>query len=277
MRFRHAEIDVTTRTDLRNPTGLGATSTSFALLGRMAVADADGRGIQVRAAKQQAILAVLLLRPGEVVTADRLMTELWRNEPPVTAKTSLQTYVYRLRRALSPLASSGVDLATMGHGYTLIVPDRAVDVRVFEAAVTAGTDALTGGDAELAARLLRESLSVWCGPLVPEIDVEMVRRERRRLDELHLTAGELCAEAEMRLGHHDRVIRDLEWLVQRRPYRETSWGMLMRALACRGRRADALAAYRRMRDILNEELGIEPADEVRRLHQAILLGDVGRG
>lgn len=86
----------------------------FQLLGRLAVVDGGGRAINVRAAKQQAILAVLMLRPGGVVSVDRLMTELWPDEPPATARASLQTYVYRLRRTLAPLAAHGVDLTTLG-------------------------------------------------------------------------------------------------------------------------------------------------------------------
>ncbi|WP_166427535.1 AfsR/SARP family transcriptional regulator [Nonomuraea mesophila] len=245
----------------------------FTLLGRLTVADGGGRTIAVRAAKQQAVLAVLILRPGEVVTLDRLMAELWQDEPPATAKASVQTYVYRLRRALGPLAADGVTLATVGNGYTLIVPDRAVDVRRFESAVAEGADALTEGEADAAVRSLREALAISRGPLLPEIDVEIVRDERRRLDELHLTARELCVEAELRLGHHNRVIPELERLVEAHPFREASWAMLLRALAGRGRRAEALAAYRRLRHILGSELGIEPADALRRQHQEILQGD----
>ncbi|MFI7639615.1 BTAD domain-containing putative transcriptional regulator [Nonomuraea sp. NPDC049400] len=236
------------------------------------MSDASGRLIKVGAAKQQAILAVLALCRGRMVTIDRLIGELWQDEPPTTAKASLQTYVYRLRRTLAPLAADGVDLITSGQSYALMVPDCAVDVRAFETAAEQGADALIHGQADLAVSLLREALGLWRGPLMPEIDVELVRIERRRLEELQLTTRELCAEAELRLGYHSRVIPDLERLVRRHPLRETSWAMLMRALACRGRRAEALAAYRRMRGILDEELGVEPTDDVRRLHQDILRG-----
>ncbi|MBB6349877.1 AfsR/SARP family transcriptional regulator [Nonomuraea muscovyensis] len=244
----------------------------FQLLGRLAVVDGGGRAINVRAAKQQAILAVLMLRPGGVVSVDRLMTELWPDEPPATARASLQTYVYRLRRTLAPLAAHGVDLTTLGNGYTLVVPDRAVDIRAFEQRFTRGSEALTAGSPAAAAGLLREALDMWHGPLAPEIDVETVRRERRRLDAMHLTASELWVEAELRLGLHTGVIPELERLVEAHPFRESLWEMLLRALAGRGRRAEALAAYRRMRDILSTELGIEPADSLRRQHQEILRG-----
>ncbi|MEQ4724874.1 BTAD domain-containing putative transcriptional regulator [Nonomuraea sp. B19D2] len=244
----------------------------FQLLGRLAVVDGGGRAINVRAAKQQAILAVLMLRPGGVVSVDRLMTELWPDEPPATARASLQTYVYRLRRTLAPLAAHGVDLTTLGDGYTLVVPDRAVDIRAFEQRFTRGAKALTAGRPEVAAGLLREALDMWHGPLAPEIDVETVRCERRRLNAMHLTASELCVEAELRLGLHNWVIPELERLVEAHPFRESLWEMLLRALAGRGRRAEALAAYRRMRDILSTELGIEPADSLRRQHQEILRG-----
>ncbi|MEV1003961.1 BTAD domain-containing putative transcriptional regulator [Nonomuraea sp. NPDC050202] len=244
----------------------------FQLLGHMTVVDGGGRAINVRAAKQQAILAVLMLRPGAVVSVDRLMTELWPDELPATARASLQTYVYRLRRTLAPLAAHGVDLITLGNGYTLVVPDRAVDIRTFEQRFTRGSQALTAGSPAEAARLLREALDLWRGPLAPEIDVETVRRERRRLDLVHLTASELWAAAGLQLGLHDGVIPELERLVEAHPLRESLWEMLLRALAARGRRAEALAAYRRMRDILSAELGVEPADHLRRRHQDILRG-----
>nr|SBO98647.1 transcriptional regulator, SARP family [Nonomuraea gerenzanensis] len=238
----------------------------------MAVLDGEGRPIDVRAAKQQAILAVLVLRPGAVIGMDRLMTELWPDEPPATARASLQTYVYRLRRTLAPLAAHGVDLLTLGNGYTLVVPDRAVDVRAFEQRCAQGSEALAAGSAAVAAGLLREALDLWRGPLAPEIDVETVRRERRRLDQVQLTASELWVEAKLQLGLHDRAIPELECLVEAHPFRESLWELLLRALAARGRRAEALAAYGRMRDILSTELGIEPADHLRRRHQDILRG-----
>ncbi|GAA2846465.1 hypothetical protein GCM10020220_039850 [Nonomuraea rubra] len=244
----------------------------FRLLGHLAVVDGGGRAINVRAAKQQAILAVLMLRPGGVVSVDRLMTELWPDEPPATARASLQTYVYRLRRTLAPLSVHGVDLITLGNGYTLTVPDRAVDIRTFERRFTQGSQALTAGSPAEAARLLREALDLWRGPLAPEIDVETVRRERRRLDVLHLTASELWVAAGLQLGLHDGVIPELERLVEAHPLRESLWELLLRALAARGRRAEALAAYRRMRDILSTELGVEPADYLRRRHQDLLRG-----
>ncbi|MCG5219620.1 BTAD domain-containing putative transcriptional regulator [Streptosporangium sp. KLBMP 9127] len=244
----------------------------FQLLGRLAVVDGGGRAINIRAAKQQAILAVLMLSPGGVVSVDRLMTELWPNEPPATARASLQTYVYRLRRTLAPLAAHGVDLTTLGNGYTLVVPDRAVDVRAFEQCFTRGSEALAAGNPAVAAGLLREALDMWHGPLAPEIDVETVRCERRRLDAAHLTASELWVQAELRLGLYNWVIPELERLVEAHPFRESLWEMLLRALTGLGRRAEALAAYRRMRDILSTELGIEPADYLRRQHQDILRG-----
>jgi DNA-binding SARP family transcriptional activator len=248
----------------------------FTMLGRMAVTTADDRAIRIPAGKQQAILAVLALCPGVVLTTDRLIAELWQDEPPATARVSFQTYVYRLRRALAPLSEDGVDLATLGQGYTLIVPDHQVDVRTFEASVASGTDALIDGDPGQAAKQLGDALAMWRGPLAPEIDVEFVRHERRRLDELWLSACELRAEARLRLGHDNHVIVELEQLVLHHPFRESSWAMLMRALAGRGRRAEALNAYRRMHAILSDELGVEPADDVRRLHQDILHGTVDR-
>ncbi|GAA3535170.1 hypothetical protein GCM10022419_013390 [Nonomuraea rosea] len=229
----------------------------------------SGKKITIGAAKQQAILAVLLLRPAQVVTIDHLMAELWGEESPATAKTSLQTYVYRLRRALAPLE---VCLETCGAGYRLTVPDEAVDLRVFESSVAEVSSALAQGRFPAAAGRLRDALSMWRGPLLAGVETESVRLERQRLDEVRLNAQELCLEAELGLGLHCQALPDLRRLVDAHPFRESLWAKLMTALAASGRRAEALAAYRRVHGILTAELGIEPDGDLRRLHERILCG-----
>lgn len=243
----------------------------FSMLGPLQVMD-SAREIPIQAAKQRAILAVLLLRPNRVVTFDLLTSELWAAGPPATAKTSLQTYVYRLRQAIAPLVARGVELQTQGSGYLLTVPDGVVDLRTFEDLTAAGAEALAAGDPGGAAKCLREALGMWRGPLLADVDVELVRQERRRLEEICLNTYEMCLEAELRLGRGIHVVPELEQFIAAHPFRETLWIMVMRALNSGGRRMEALAAYRRLYRILDEELGIRPNAEVQLLYQDILHG-----
>ncbi|WP_327585552.1 winged helix-turn-helix domain-containing protein [Nonomuraea sp. NBC_00507] len=246
----------------------------FSLLGPLRVVD-SAREIPVQAAKQRAILAMLLLRSNRVVTFDLLTSELWAAGPPATAKTSLQTYVYRLRRTIAPLATCGVELRTQGSGYLLAVPDGVVDLGIFEKLTTAGAEALNTGDPGLAAECLRDALGMWRGPLLADVDVEVVRQERRRMEEIRLNAHEMRLEAELQLGLNIHVVPELEQFIAAQPFRETLWATLMRALNAGGRRMEALDAYRRLYRVLDQELGIQPNAEMQRLYQDILHGHPG--
>ncbi|MFI6484467.1 BTAD domain-containing putative transcriptional regulator [Nonomuraea sp. NPDC050663] len=243
----------------------------FTLLGRLTVAGPGGE-IVVGAAKQQAVLATLLLRQGRMTTIDRLIEELWEDGAPATARTSLQTYVYRLRRTLAPLEPLGVRLATRGSGYVLDIPDGALDTTRFERSAAAGAARLARNEPGPAAESLREALALWRGPLLPDADSAFVRQERARLAEICANTRELLLEADLRVGPPSRVIPDLERLVRAHPLRECLWATLIRAQAMAGRRGEALAAYRRVRDLLDDELGIEPSDELKLLQRAVLQG-----
>ncbi|MGW4791238.1 AfsR/SARP family transcriptional regulator, partial [Nonomuraea sp. NPDC004297] len=134
---------------------------------------------------------------------------------------------------------------------------------------------LNTGEPGVAAECLREALGMWRGPLLADADVEGVRQERVRLEEVRLNAHEMCLEAELRLGHNIRIVSELEQFIAAQPFRETLWAKLMRALNAGGRRMEALAAYRRLYRVLDEELGIQPDAEVQRLYQDILHGRLG--
>jgi DNA-binding SARP family transcriptional activator len=247
----------------------------FHMLGTLII-QAPGGVIALPAAKLRTVLAVLLLRRGQMVTTDRLIAELWGDLPPRTSKASLQTYVYRLRRALLPLGECGVELVTVGSGYVLITPEEAVDVLVFERMVSQGASALLAGEPEVAAERLRDALARWRGPLLPDVQSEFVAAERHRLEEIRVMAQEQCFTAEMELGLHVQILPELQALVRAWPLRERLWAMLMQALADCGRRAEALAAFREVRNVLNTELGIEPGRDLQLLHQDILRGPLDR-
>jgi DNA-binding SARP family transcriptional activator len=234
------------------------------LLGPLEVG-VEGRHLEVRRQKQRALLALLALRAGEVVSTDRLVDELWGDEPPKAAVGSLQNFVSELRKLL------GADvLVTRSPGYLLDIPRDAVDVHRFERMVREAGSA----PAEQRAASLREALGLWRGPALADVQLEdAMVAEAARLEESRLAAWEDRLEAELELGRQSQVIGELESLVAKHPLRERPVGLLMLALYRGGRQADALDAYRRARETLVDELGIDPSPELQRLEQAILRQD----
>jgi class 3 adenylate cyclase/DNA-binding winged helix-turn-helix (wHTH) protein len=239
----------------------------FSVLGPLEAFDGE-RVLAVGAGRQRALLALLLVHGGEIVSRDRLIDELWRGAPPRSASQSLDAYVSRLRRALR--ADDGeVVLITRAPGYLLQAD--VTDARQFEDLVDAGREALAAEEPERAATLLREGLALWRGTAYVEVaDEAWARPEAERLEELRLSAIEDRIEAELSLGRHAALVPELELLATRYPTRERLVGQLMLALYRCGRQADALDAYQAARDSLVEHLGLEPGPELRRLQAAVL-------
>jgi len=239
----------------------------FGILGPLE-ARRDGAPVPLGAAKQRALLAILLLRLNEVVSRDRLIDELWGEQRPETATHALEVYVSNLRRAL------GKDvLATQAGGYALTVEPEAVDAVRFEDLVRRGRAELAH-EAGVAAETLRAALALWRGPALADVAYEQFAQiEIGRLEELRHVAIEERVEADLRLGHHAHLIAELEAAVGDHPLRERLRGQLMLALYRSGRQADALAAYREARETLLDELGLEPSLELRELEAAILRQD----
>ena len=247
-------------------TGGGTSACEMRLLGPVQVIRA-GREVGLGGPRPRAVLALLVLAAGRVVPADRLVEEVWRGSPPNGAAKTLRSYVSRLRAALVPDAV----LAARGGGYVLSVGPDAVDAVRFEQLAGAGQAALSRGEAAAASERFREALGLWRGPALAGVgDVEPLAREAARLEELRLTAVEGRIEADIELGRHGEVIGELEGLVGEYPVRERLWRLLVLALYRAERQADALAAYRRARDMLAADLGLEPGEELRRLEQAVL-------
>jgi YVTN family beta-propeller protein len=235
----------------------------FRILGPLEVED-DGRLLKLGGAKQRALLAVLLLHANEVVSRDRLIDELWGGSPPETASTALQVHVSQLRKVL------GHDLIeTRSRGYLLHVGDGELDLDRFERLVRR-----TGGEppAEAAGRL-REALSLWRGPPLADLGDAFAEPERARLEEERMSALELRIAADLDLGRSEELVPELEGLVREHPLRERLRGQLMVVLYRSGRQADALEVYRAGRRLLDEELGLQPGEELRRLERAILEQD----
>jgi len=237
----------------------------FRVLGPLEVW-AEGRALQLRRPKQRALLAVLLLHAGEVVSTDRLIEELWAGKPPRAAVGSIQNLISDLRKAL------GHDLVrTRQPGYVLDIEPEQVDLHRFERLVAQASE---GGDAERRSELLRAALGLWRGPPLADLELELFARvEVARIEELHTTAREELIDAELELGRHAQLIGELETLVTENPLRERLRGQLMLALYRSGRQAEALEAYRRARETLVDELGIDPSPELQRLEQSVLRHD----
>ena len=205
------------------------------------------------------------MHAGAVVSIDRLIAALWGDEVPATAVESLRTYVYRLRDTLD---GDGTLIATRPPGYVLEVADDEIDAGRFEQLLQTARR-----EVDPRARLdrLEEGLGLWRGPAYAELaDEEVTRAEAARLEELRRVAEEERLDAKLALGEHAEVVGDLEAFVAHHPLREQARGQLMLALYRCGRQADALAAFRSFRELLDEELGLEPSDELRALEGDIL-------
>jgi len=241
----------------------------FRLLGPVEAA-AGERVLQLGGRRQRTLLALLLLERGRAVSADQLAEELWNGKPPPGAAKTLRSYVSRLRAVLGRDA-----VAARPPGYALVVTPDQLDVHRFEKLVQQGQDALARGAAGLAADRLHAALALWRGPALADVaDGGVLALEAKRLDDLHLVCIEDRIDADLALGHHAELVPELERLVAEEPLRERLWRELVLALYRSERQSDALAAYSRARKLLDEELGLEPSEELRALERAVLRHDV---
>jgi DNA-binding SARP family transcriptional activator/predicted negative regulator of RcsB-dependent stress response len=248
----------------------------FRVLGRFEIWD-GARPLPLTAAKQRAILVVLLLHANHVVSVDQLIDELWGEAPPKTARVTLQNYLARLRKALGSQGNRQAApevLLTRSPGYLLRVDDDQVDLYQFERLAREGRQALASGDPVHAGDQLRAAMSLWRGPAFADVALgSMCEAEAARLEGCRISVVEDRIEADLLLGRHVELVGELEALVAEHPLRERLCRQLMLALYRSGRQAEALAVYRRTRKVLVEELGLEPSPTLQDLERAILLAD----
>ncbi|GIF00340.1 AfsR/SARP family transcriptional regulator [Paractinoplanes rishiriensis] len=234
----------------------------FRILGPLEVA-VDGRLLDLGRPKQRAVLGVLLLRAGTVVSLEHLVDELWGEDPPAQAVASLQAYVSHLRRLLKPDL-----LLSQPPGYRLAIGPGDLDATRFERLAAHGRLLLDAGEPDRAAETLRRALALWRGDVLDGL--EIAPGERARLDGMRLAALEDRITADLTLGRHAAVADELRRLVAAHPYRENLRALQMRALYRSGRQAEALDVYQETRRLLDAELGIEPSPSLSHLHQQIL-------
>jgi DNA-binding SARP family transcriptional activator len=227
--------------------------------------------------RQRAVLAILALAPNESVSADVLAERLWSGSPPRGASGTLQAYVSNLRRVLEPdraPRATATLLRSTSNGYLLALPDGSRDVDRFEADVAAARRSLGGGDPSTAVRLAQQALARWRGPALADLaDEPFAAADILRLEEARLQVVELQAEAQLAIGDHADVVASLRPLTDAHPLRERLRGQLMLALYRCGRQAEALEVARVGRELLAEELGIDPDPAIRTLERAILRQD----
>jgi DNA-binding SARP family transcriptional activator len=227
------------------------------------------------APKVRQVLSLLLLRHNQLISTQDFINELWGDNPPGSAHSTLQTYIYKLRKLLVDNDVTGEDdfLLTRRHGYEIAIEPETLDLFQFEQSMSRGV-ALLSTDLAAGAAALSDALSLWRGPVLADVDTgDLLAVYVTALEEKRLRTLELRLDADLQLGRHREVIGELRRLISDRPLHEEFHARLMLALHRSGRRSEALQAYGRMRDILITELGIDPSPESQRLHQALLASD----
>ena len=240
-------------------------SVAIAVLGPFTV-DGDASSLGPR---DRVVLEVLTLRPGEVVSSERLADALWGDAPPPTWNKVVQGCVVRLRKVLGVSA-----IETSPAGYRLNIAADDIDAHRFERMVRRSLELLTLGEHDRAAYVSGEALALWRGRALAELEEwDPGRAEATRLDQLRLDAEEVHLDARLRGGHHREVLGEAQARVAEAPLRERRWALLALAQYQAGRQADALRTLHHARRLLLDELGVEPGPDLVALEQAILRQD----
>ncbi|MET7400246.1 BTAD domain-containing putative transcriptional regulator [Dactylosporangium sp. NPDC005572] len=249
----------------------GRAQIEFRVLGPLEVTG-HGGPVRVPPGRQEVVLAALLMENNRVVGSNHLVDLIWNEDPPDTARTQVQICVSRLRRTIAD-AGIQASIDTKPPGYLMRAADDAIDLHVFNRLVAESRALADGGGRAEAADRLRSAVALWRGPFLTGIPSDALRAKALRIDEDRLTAIETYLDLELDLGRHHQLVGEIGRLVHEHPLRERLRGQLMLALYRSGRQAEALEVYRTGRDLLIEELGLTPGDELRSLEAAILAGD----
>ena len=242
-------------------------------------ARAEGRDVAPSAAKPRAMLALLACDAGRTVLTEAIIEEMWGDDVPRSATTTLQTYVMQVRNHIgAALAEAGRSpdeartvLVTRGRGYELATGPDGTDLTRYEKHADSGRRAAERGDRPGALASLRAALALWRGPALAGVRTgSLLSAHVARLEESRLSLHVQTLQIEVQLGHHDEVVDELAALAARYPMHETLHGLYMVALYRAGRRERALQTYRRLRSTLDDRLGLEPLSSVQRLHGAML-------
>lgn len=233
----------------------------------------DGQRCDLGTAKERCVLAVLLMTPGQPVSAERLVDRVWGENPPSKARDNLYTYVSRLRRRIDRLGGGASIASSRSGGYTLHVDAEAIDLHRFLLLLKQARAIADSGDDEHALALLREATRSWRGEPLADLFGDWAERTRKVLEDQLLTATLDRVEIELRLGRHADLVGELSELVARNPFHEKLVEHLIMALYRCGRQAEALRVYHEATHRLRDELGTSATPDLQELHQRILRGD----
>jgi DNA-binding SARP family transcriptional activator len=249
----------------------------YKVLGPLEACAVTGERISIARPKHCQLLATLLFSHNAVVTTDRLIDDLWEDgQQPNTARGLLKTYIWGVRRLLSPRDPAVAPIETLTGGYRMVVDTNDLDLLVFSGLARKGRNLLRGGHLNAADDALRLALSMWRGPVLQGVPKSWSLSDAAaNLEEERLNAVEDWAEVRLTLGCHFDVAGQLRAWVRANPLRERLWGQLMLALYRSGRQGEALHVFHELRRGLDDELGIAPSTPVQHLHEQILRGDPG--
>lgn len=242
------------------------------MLGPIEVVGADGTAIDTGTPRHREVLAALAVDVGRVVSTDSLLARVWAESARGATHANLQAIISRLRTRLRE-AATGLSIATVAPGYRLEVPAGAYDAVAFTDGVATARHAFASGDVAAARAAIAQALACWRGEAFADIAQPFAQAEAARLDGLRLTAEELAAEIDLAAGDDTAAVQRLQPLVAAHPLREPLRAQLMLAHYRGGRQADALAEYASLREVLVDELGVDPGPDLQLLHQRILQQD----
>jgi DNA-binding SARP family transcriptional activator/Tfp pilus assembly protein PilF len=250
----------------------------FRVLGPFEVC-VDGRALQLGGPRIRTLIALLTSNAGRVMRIGTIADALWGMDAPPDAARTVRTYVSRLRRSLSPVATAAGELiVTHRVGYTLRLAPGALDAAQFEHLVAIGRDALAASQHADAVTRLNSALALWRGDAYEEFaDVPLLSAEAARLDALRLAAIEDRIDAELAIGSSLTLVDELTALTQRYPGHGRLWGQLMIALYRAGRQADSLAVFSHARHVFAERFGLDPSPGLLEIHQQVLNNDLRLG
>ncbi|RSN34679.1 hypothetical protein DL990_13670 [Amycolatopsis sp. WAC 01416] len=241
----------------------------FRVLGRIDLVPTNGNPLVISSKKKQALLATLLVDNGNWVRTDELIDTIWGERPPKSAAGSLKTYVWQLRTITSQAEGREV-IETCRGGYRINLGREEVDMLLFEDGVLAGVGALNRGEPSAALAGLESACRLWRGLPFADLEIWHAEAQSTWLTELWLVAQQALARARIATGAAAPAVAGLRQILTDHPLIESLHGLLMLGLYRSGRQAEALAAFTRIRALLDAELGLSPCAELRELHRDIL-------
>lgn len=233
----------------------------------------DTTPVPIRGQRQRRLLASLALKPGQVVPKETIIEDSWDGDPPLTVSGQLQTSAWMIRTALMDAGLAREALGSHTRGYELRVPPERIDLFVFRAELRGVRELYGRGECKAASERLDAALELWKGAALADVTSARLRMKSESLEQERTAATELRALLDVGLGHYHTAIASLSELVDRDPLREDLYVGLMKAYYGEGRQADAIRVFHRAKEILREQIGINPGAKLREVMQAVLRQD----